>query len=181
MSQGHGYELEAQLVAQNQWLAAQRQAILFKVPDNAKIVAGRKGSKHVKAVRQARAWVDFAGLICGSGQCVALEAKATSAARWSAASVATDHQLEILATVARHGGFAALYVRRLSAAGTVEGDYLLPYSSGGVALFPLSCQWQGEGLDLSPWRVKAGESWLVAAARLATEINGIKLEVSCGC
>lgn len=178
MSQGHGYELEAQLVAQNQWLAAQRQAILFKVPDNAKIVAGRKGSKHVKAVRQARVWVDFAGLICGSGQCVALEAKATSAARWSAASVATAEQLEILATVARHGGFAALYVRRLSSAGTVEGDYLLPYSEGGHPLFPLACAWQAsDALELEYWRVKAGESWLMAAQRLAKEINGVKLDL----
>lgn len=178
MSQSHGYELEAHLVAQNQWLAAQRQAILFKVPDNAKIVAGSKGSKHVKAVRQARAWVDFAGMICGSGQAVALEAKATSAARWSASSVATEHQLEILATVARHGGFAALYVRRLSPAGTVEADYLLPYSRGGVAMFPLACAWQDSaGLELESWRVKSGESWLMTAQRLAMGLNGIKLDL----
>lgn len=179
MGQKQGYELEAQLVEQHQWMAAQGQAIMFKVPDNAKITGGAKGARTVKAVRQGRVWVDFAGLLWGSAQAVALEAKATNGVRWSAASVASEFQLGVLAQVANCGGFAALYVRRLSPEGLALADYLLPYNRAGMPMFPLKCAWEAPGaeLDLRPWLVESGESWLMAAQRLARLHDGIKLEL----
>lgn len=94
-----------------------------------------RGKQRVTGYLDSKRCVDFMGYLCATGQCVGIEAKETTQARWKLDTRLRTHQLEFLQRLARAGGIAAVYVRRLPGEDSITGaDYLVPVTPTGLVI-----------------------------------------------
>lgn len=107
MRQRHGTQFEARLGTYHQALELRGAALVVKVP-NPVVIRSVDAQVWIRGRLGDATWTDYTGVIAG-GQGVALEAKATKAARWSVSGL-RDVQLERLRAVHRLGGLALVLI-----------------------------------------------------------------------
>lgn len=174
MSDAEWQGLELRLKAQCEMLERRGRARVRRAHHDAQVDSPAARGKVLAHLVKGGWRCDFEGWLCRSGRVVVLEAKTSHAAPSWPLSGVLDDQARRLATVARDGGLALLYVQRWHEGRTVA-DYLLPVDSAGViaglvthpALVVLSAERKSiRWADLEPWKVTAQELWLDAAERL---------------
>lgn len=164
--------LEAQLKGQCELLTRRGRAQVGRCHPDVQVVRSTAKGRVEGFVCGTR--LDFEGVLSPSGRYVVLEAKTShEGASWGLDSLGAA-QVQRMASVARCGALALLYVQRWDGARPVA-SYLLPVDGegriAGLVTHPAcvilsverkSIRWA----DMEPWRILASELWLDAAERL---------------
>lgn len=175
-AQADGAEWEAHITQQCELLAMERRALVTKIGNPWQIVGCLdRDAQRFEVVPGPPQALDYQGVIAG-GRAVYLEAKSTGHATRFDFSLIADSQIERAAAAARHGALVLLLVERRHEL-MRRDHHVFPVDAHGriagvahkrcVGLEP--GERTGESINwqlAAAWKMRAGETWLDAAARL---------------